>query len=96
MRIYVINLAKKIENRTRIIALFDKLGITNYEIVIAIDGTELESYNVYNKWHDPRSHLHITKGEVGCALSHYSIWEKIEQSNSPMGMILNSGSRGTP
>ena len=88
MRIYVINLAKKIANRTRIIALFDKLGITNYEIVIAIDGTELESYNVYNKWYDPRSHLHITKGEVGCALSHYTIWEKIEQSNSPMGMIL--------
>ncbi len=71
MKIYVINLNKDIEKRKKFISIFEKLDITNYEIFNAINGNELKHFEINKKWYDPWSHLHLTKGEVGCALSHY-------------------------
>ncbi len=87
MKIYVINLNKDIEKRKKIISIFEKLDITNYEIFNAINGNELKHFEINKKWYDPWSHLHLTKGEVGCALSHYQLWEKIKKERK-MAMIL--------
>ena len=87
MKIYVINLNKDIEKRKEIISIFVKLHITNYEIFDAINGNKLEDFEINSNWYDPWSHLHLTKGEVGCALSHYNLWQKIKTENK-MAMIL--------
>ena len=81
MKIYVINLNKDIEKMIEILSIFVKLHITNYEIFDAINGNKLEDFEINSNWYDPWSHLHLTKGEVGCALSHYDIWRNISGSN---------------
>ena len=88
MKIYIISLSNAIENRSKITLLFNKLNIINYEIVDAVDGKMLKTYNIYGKWRDPWSHLHLTQGEIGCALSHISIWEKIETGKDTGAIIL--------
>jgi len=88
MKIYIISLSNAIENRSKITLLFNKLNIINYEIVDAVDGKMLKTYNIYGKWRDPWSHLHLTQGEIGCALSHISIWEKIETGKDAGAIIL--------
>jgi len=88
MKIYIISLKTEIENRIKIKTIFEKLNITNYEIIDAIDGSMLEQYNIYEKWRDPWSHLHLTRGEVGCALSHNLVWEKIEDSTEESAIVL--------
>ena len=88
MKIYVINLEKDIEKKNNVISLFQKLNINNYEIINAVDGKKLKDYNIYDKWFDPWSHLHLTQGEVGCALSHIKIWNEFNDSDEPLIMIL--------
>ena len=87
MKIYVINLKKDNEKRQRITSMFQTLNITNYEIFDAVNGNELKHFEINKKWYDPWSHLHLTKGEVGCALSHYQLWQKIKKEKQ-MAMIL--------
>ena len=87
MKIYVINLKKDNEKRQRIASMFQTLNITNYEIFDAVNGNELKQFEINKKWYDPWSHLHLTKGEVGCALSHYQLWQKIKKERK-MAMIL--------
>ena len=87
MKIYVINLKKDTDKRKRITSIFQKLNITNYEIFDAVNGNELKHFEINKKWYDPWSHLHLTKGEVGCALSHYQLWQKIKKEKK-MAMIL--------
>ena len=88
MKIYIISLKTEIENRIKIKTIFEKLNITNYTIIDAIDGYMLKEYNIYEKWRDPWSHLHLTRGEVGCALSHNLVWEKIEDSTEESAIVL--------
>ena len=87
MKIFVINLKKDIEKKKNILTIFAKLNITNYEIFDAINGNTLTDFEINSNWYDPWSHLHLTKGEVGCALSHYNLWQKIKTENK-MAMIL--------
>ena len=87
MKIYVVNLKKDINKRQKIISMFQKLNITNYEIFDAVNGNELKHFQINKNWYDPWSHLHLTKGEVGCALSHYQLWQKIKNEKK-MAMIL--------
>jgi len=88
MKIYIISLKRALENRIKIKETFQRLNIKNYEIIDAIDGNLLEQYNIYKKWRDPWSHLHLTKGEVGCALSHNLVWKKIEESTEESAIVL--------
>jgi len=87
MKIFVINLKKDTNKRNRIISMFQKLNITNYEIFDAVNGNELKHFEINKKWYDPWSHLHLTKGEVGCALSHFQLWQQIKKEKK-MAMIL--------
>ena len=46
MKIYIISLKTEIENRIKIKTIFEKLNITNYTIIDAIDGYMLKEYNI--------------------------------------------------
>ena len=81
MKIYIISLETAVQNRKILEDTMKKLNIHNYEIVNAVNGSEMKEFNIYKNWRDPWSHLHITKGEVGCALSHNLIWNKIVLSD---------------
>ena len=83
--VYVINLKKDTEKLKRIKNRLTKANLLKKTTVFeAIYGKELDNQfykenniTIYNDWRDPNSSRPITKGEIGCALSHYFIWEKI-------------------
>lgn len=82
---YIINLETCLDKKIHMQKEFDKLlsvGTNlHHEFFSAIDGDDpnvLKNFNVViPQWFDPNSGKAITKGEIGCALSHYTIWKKI-------------------
>jgi len=58
----------------------------------AIDGSrlsDLEIDSVYKKnFYQPRYPFTMNRGEIGCFLSHRSIWQKIAESDAPGGLVM--------
>lgn len=100
VKIYVINLKRRPEKKQRMIDQFEKQNIPSsiIEWIEAVDGNELtEEYLNENgiklyPWYDPFSNRALTKGEVGCALSHLNVWEKIVKSDDA-GIVLEDDAK---
>ena len=94
--IYVINLKKDTEKLKRIKKRLKDADLLKKTIVFeAIYGKELDksfyqenNIQIYNDWRDPNSSRPITKGEIGCALSHYFIWQKIVEEKQDNVLII--------
>ncbi|AKI78991.1 procollagen-lysine2-oxoglutarate 5-dioxygenase [Acanthamoeba polyphaga mimivirus] len=84
-RTYVINLARRPDKKDRILSEFLKLkgkGVElNCVIFEAVDGNNPEHLSRFNfkipNWTDLNSGKPMTNGEVGCALSHWSVWKDV-------------------
>ena len=87
MRTFVINLKKDTQKRKDIQDSFDSKQIP-FEFFNAVDGKTLSKYPVNLNWYDPWYNYHITCGEVGCALSHVGIWEKMIEENIEKALIF--------
>jgi GR25 family glycosyltransferase involved in LPS biosynthesis len=89
MKIFIINLRSAIEKRKRMKKMLDKVGC-DYEFFDAIKGSDVdpETYKSSPHWMDPYHHRHITQGEVGCALSHFTIWQRIVDSGIERAIIM--------
>ena len=82
MKIVIINVYKNIEKRKRVKEILDEFQSwanldLNYSFLKAVDGNNIDynNININYFWYDPYSHLHLTKGEIGCALSHSIVWK---------------------
>lgn len=82
---FIINLQRRNDKKIHMenqIQELTSLGYNiNHNFFNAIDGNNdqilsLIHFNCYN-WFDPTTGKAITKGEIGCALSHYHIWLEI-------------------
>ena len=87
MKVFIINLKRDIEKRNKIKNRLDRLNI-NYEFFEAIDGINTKHNGIYTGWVDSYHNRYVTKGEVGCSLSHYYIWEKIITEKIETAIIL--------
>lgn len=81
-KIYIINLKDSTDKNDSMKKEMEKQNFTNYLFFEAIDGEnenldENYQFSVINHWRDPFTRRTITKGEIGCALTHYWIWEEI-------------------
>ena len=92
INIFVINLERCIEKRRK---MEDRLKGLDYTIVTGVDGRELNEEKLINMnasvltdWKDPHSGRNVTWGEVGCALSHYNIFEKCVNENIDIAIIF--------
>ncbi|XP_005992172.1 procollagen galactosyltransferase 1 isoform X1 [Latimeria chalumnae] len=81
--IYLINLVRRQDRRERMLQTLYELKI-DAKVVDAVDGSALNSsdikalgVNLLPGYYDPFSGRTLTKGEVGCFLSHYFIWKEI-------------------
>lgn len=82
---YVINLKRRQERKSNMINEFNRLGDfqkeLNYTFFEAIDGEDENLLKLLNvkpsKWYNRHTGKAFTKGELGCALSHYSIWTDV-------------------
>ena len=89
----VINLNRSNDRLKRISARLNELNV-NFERVEAFDGFTL-SDDEYNRLTYPYNHpcrvrftRELTKGEVGCFISHRKCWEKLVESNENYAVIL--------
>ncbi|VCX37743.1 unnamed protein product [Gulo gulo] len=81
--VFVISLARRPDRRERMLSSLWEMEISG-RVVEAVDGRTLNSsimrrlgVDLLPGYQDPHSGRTLTKGEVGCFLSHYSIWEEV-------------------
>lgn len=87
MKIFIINLKKAKDKRQNMKMQLEHLGIKNYEFIEAVYGADLSldfiNENVYDY-----PDCALTPGEIGCALSHLYVYERMIKENLPYAMIL--------
>lgn len=81
-RIFMINLLRRPERRIKMERSFKEIGL-DVEHVAAVDGQKLSQEYLEEigvkylpGYADPFQHRPMTKGEIGCFLSHYKVWEQ--------------------
>ena len=88
MKTVVINL----ESRKDRLEAFKKnnLKYISYERFDAVNGYDIDykkltedEYDTDHNWIDPILKTPITRGEIGCFLSHYKLWQRCIESNEP-------------
>ena len=95
MKTIVINLKKREDRLASFKTCHPDL---NFEVFNAVDGGQIhygglwsQGFDVCHDWIDPLLHTRLTKGEVGCFLSHWSIWKKCIERNEKV-LILEGKS----
>lgn len=90
MKTFVINLEREPQKKQYIQQECQRLKL-DFEIYNAVDGSKLtESFIKNNVLDYPNNFL--TKGEIGCALSHFNIYKKIVDDNLPYALIIEDDS----
>jgi GR25 family glycosyltransferase involved in LPS biosynthesis len=85
--IKIINLARRIDRKDKMNALFQRHRITNYDFVEAVDGSELQlTHEIYMLFKG--NDFGNRKGFIGCAMSHYALWLQLVQSNDSKYIIF--------
>jgi len=89
---FIVNLERDTLRKSNVEIQLKKGNIQNYEFVKAVDGQNGDlanfKFKVIPDWIEPFTSKVMTKGEIGCALSHYGIWEKIIQEKLDYTLIL--------
>lgn len=87
MKIYCVNLKRSHERRKAMEAQFAKYGL-KHEFIEAVDGSQLTDEHVrkvYSLWRTRfRRGKGLSRGEIGCALSHIGIWKRVIADGEPV------------
>ena len=88
MKTVVINLP---DRKDRLKTFNENNSNLEYETYGAVEGQKVnyqkllsQGFDVNHDWIDPLLGTPLTKGEVGCFLSHYFLWEKCIEKNEPL------------
>ena len=92
--IYIINLDRKVERYTYVRNQLDKMKITNYRRVSAIDGFKLTTDKLLS--FGLTSELAERKGLAGCAASHIKVWKHIAENKLGWTLILEDDAHFHP
>ncbi|XP_053137636.1 inactive glycosyltransferase 25 family member 3 isoform X2 [Hemicordylus capensis] len=97
--VFLINLARRPDRRQRMLSALLELEIDPV-VVNAVDGSALNSsdikklgVNLLPGYYDPFSGRTLTKGEVGCFLSHHRVWKEIVERGLEKSMVLEDDVR---
>ncbi|RXN35365.1 procollagen galactosyltransferase 2-like protein [Labeo rohita] len=101
-QVYLINLKRREDRRDRMLRSLDVLGI-DVTLTDAVDGKTLNStqlralgIEMLPGYKDPYSDRVLTKGEIGCFLSHYNIWKKVVELQQQQVLVLEDDVRFEP
>ncbi|XP_051722782.1 procollagen galactosyltransferase 2 [Ctenopharyngodon idella] len=101
-QVYLINLKRREDRRDRMLRSLEALGI-DVTLTDAVDGKTLNSsqlralgIEMLPGYKDPYSDRVLTKGEIGCFLSHYSIWKKVVELQQQQVLVLEDDVRFEP
>ncbi|KAM9845421.1 procollagen galactosyltransferase 2-like [Aulostomus maculatus] len=100
--IFLINLKRRPDRRRRMLSSLAALGISS-TLTEAVDGKALNSsqllamgIDMLPGYKDPYSGRVLTRGEIGCFLSHYNIWKQVVQQNLQQVLVLEDDVRFEP
>ncbi|XP_062285171.1 procollagen galactosyltransferase 2-like [Scomber scombrus] len=100
--IFLINLKRRADRRERMLSSLAVLGI-NVTLTEAVDGKALNSsqlqamgIDMLPGYKDPYSDRVLTRGEIGCFLSHYNIWKQVVQQELQQVFVLEDDVRFEP
>ena len=87
MHAYVINLARSTDRRAHITAELQRVGL-DFEFISAVDGRTLDLSD--STLIDPSlvSRCVFPAGTVGCALSHFHVYQKILEDGRDTALVL--------
>ena len=91
MKTFIISLKHETARRQYMENILNTTNITDFSFIDAVYGmTDLHKYNfkVMPDWVDPMQKRKINVNEIGCFLSHYSIWKQIINNNIDVALIL--------
>ncbi|KAI8043038.1 hypothetical protein M5D96_004363 [Drosophila gunungcola] len=97
-RIFMINLKRRPERREKMEQLFEELGIEAEYFPAELTTERLQEMGVrfLPGYEDPYHHRAMTMGEIGCFLSHYSIWVMMVRKGLKEVLILEDDIRFEP
>ncbi|XP_034469460.1 procollagen galactosyltransferase 2-like [Hippoglossus hippoglossus] len=97
--IFLINLKRRSDRRERMWSSLAVLSI-NATLTEAVDGKALNSsqlqamgIDMLPGYKDPYSERVLTRGEIGCFLSHYNIWKQVVQQKLQHVLLLEDDVR---
>ncbi|CAL8406029.1 unnamed protein product [Arctogadus glacialis] len=97
--IYLINLRRRADRRERMLLSLNELEV-DVKVVDAVDGNALNSSDIkllgvdlLPGYFDPYSGRTLTKGEVGCFLSHYFIWKEMVDQQLDKALVFEDDVR---
>uniref|UniRef100_A0A671P346 Procollagen galactosyltransferase 2-like n=1 Tax=Sinocyclocheilus anshuiensis TaxID=1608454 RepID=A0A671P346_9TELE len=101
-QVYLINLKHREDRRDRMLHSLEVLGI-DVTLTDAVDGKALNStqlralgIEMLPGYKDPYADRVLTKGEIGCFLSHYNIWKKVVELQQQQVLVLEDDVRFEP
>jgi len=86
-KIYIINLEHRKDRKDSVIKQLEKEGITNYEFINAVNGTDSAISKMFKNIRKNGSKIG-THGHLGCLLSHKKVLLKAKEDNVEQFMIL--------
>uniref|UniRef100_A0A8C7J6N2 Collagen beta(1-O)galactosyltransferase 2b n=1 Tax=Oncorhynchus kisutch TaxID=8019 RepID=A0A8C7J6N2_ONCKI len=100
--IFLINLKRRLDRRQRMLSTMASLGL-QATITDAVDGKALNSsqlqalgIEMIPGYQDPYSGRVLTRGEIGCFLSHHSTWVQMAERGLSKVLVLEDDVRFEP
>ncbi|QBY52443.1 MULTISPECIES: glycosyltransferase family 25 protein [Cupriavidus] len=87
---YVINLASAGSRRQRISAQLERLGVP-FQVFAAVDGRALPEHDVARRYDAAAAAVRyrpMSRGEVGCALSHLGVCRQMLEDDAAFALVL--------
>ncbi|CAL8281083.1 unnamed protein product [Lota lota] len=101
-KVFLINLKRRSDRRERMLSTLNVLGV-DITVTEAVDGKALNSSQIQAMgidmlpgYKDPYSDRVLTRGEIGCFLSHYNIWKQVAMQELQEVLVLEDDVRFEP
>jgi glycosyl transferase family 25 len=96
--VWAISLGRATQRRASVLEAFRRVGIP-VSIIEAVDGQELTASQ--RRVYSPRRAMrqkgrYLTRGEVGCALSHLSVYERLVKEDIPSVLVVEDDVSPSP
>lgn len=97
MKAFIINLAESTERKAEMLRQLKRCGLEDYEFIRAVRGTALTQSELDDSFMKRKScrHLHrdLSLNEVGCALSHQLVYERMVHDGVEKALVFEDDVR---